>query len=127
MLELEHFLSENAVDICLLNETHLVAQRALTFANYICHRTNRSPPGGDRVILIHKGIDKCAVPVSELQYLEATAVHLVLATRPVNHLSSYFAPTRPLIESVLNEYPSGGIPVIIAGDSTPNTRTGFLG
>jgi exonuclease III len=37
-LELEQFLSEHGVDICLLNETHLESGRALKFANYVCHR-----------------------------------------------------------------------------------------
>jgi hypothetical protein len=56
------------------------------------------------------------VPVSGLQYLEATAIHLVLATRPVKLVSAYLAPTRPLIESDLTECLSGGIPVLMAGD-----------
>jgi hypothetical protein len=63
-LELEQFLSEHGVDIRLLNEIHLVAERALRFANYVCHRTDRSTPGGGTVILVHKGIDHYAVPVS---------------------------------------------------------------
>jgi hypothetical protein len=35
-LELEKFLSEHGVDICLLNETHLESDWALRFANYVC-------------------------------------------------------------------------------------------
>jgi hypothetical protein len=97
-LELEQFLSEHGVDIWLLNETHLVAERAIRFANYICHRTERPTPGGGTAILVHKGIDHYAVPVSGLQYLEATAIHLVLATKPVKLVSAYLAPTRPLGE-----------------------------
>jgi exonuclease III len=115
-LELEQFLSEHGVDICLLNETHLVVERALRFANYVCHRTDQPTPGGGTVILVHKGIDHYAVPVSGLQYLEATAIHLVLATRPVKLVSAYLAPTRLLIESDLTECLRGGIPVIMAGD-----------
>jgi exonuclease III len=38
-LEMEQFLSEHGVDICLLNETHLESGRALRFAKYVCHRT----------------------------------------------------------------------------------------
>jgi hypothetical protein len=38
-LELEELLSERGVDICLLNETHFEPGRALSFANYFCHRT----------------------------------------------------------------------------------------
>jgi exonuclease III len=96
-LELEQFLSEHGVDICILNETHLVAQRALRFANYVCQRTDRPTPGGDTAILVQKGIDHYAVPVSGLQYLEATAIHIALATRPVKLVSAYLAPTSPLM------------------------------
>jgi hypothetical protein len=115
-LEMEQFLSEHGVDICLLNETHLVAERALNFSNYFCHRTDRPTPGGGTAILVHKGIDHYAVPVSGLQYLEATAIHLVLATGPVKLVSAYLAPTRPFIESDLTDCLSGGILVLVAGD-----------
>jgi hypothetical protein len=67
-------------------------------------------------IPVHKGRDRYAVPVSGLQYLEATAIHLVLATRPVKLVSAYLAPTRPLIESDLTDCLSGRIPVLMAGD-----------
>jgi hypothetical protein len=115
-LELEQLLSEHGVVIFLLNETHPVAEQALNFAIYVCHRTDRPTPGDGTAILVHKGIDHYAVPVSGLQYLEATAIHLVLATRQEKLVSAYLAPTRPLIESVLNDYLSGGIPVLMAGD-----------
>jgi hypothetical protein len=82
-LELEQFLSEHGVDICLLNETHLELGRALSFANYVSHRTDRPTPGGGTAILAHKGIGHYAVLVLGLQHLEAIAIHLVLATGPV--------------------------------------------
>jgi exonuclease III len=44
-LELEQFLSEHGVDICLLNETHLESVRGVRFANYVCHRTDRPTRG----------------------------------------------------------------------------------
>jgi hypothetical protein len=69
--ETERFLSEHGVDICHLNVTHLEAGRALRFVNYVCHRTDRPTPGGGTAILVHKGTDRYAVPVSGLQYLEA--------------------------------------------------------
>jgi hypothetical protein len=40
-LEMEHFLSQHGVDICLLNETPLKHGQAFRLANYICHRTDR--------------------------------------------------------------------------------------
>jgi endonuclease/exonuclease/phosphatase family metal-dependent hydrolase len=57
------------------------------------------------------GIDHYAV-----QHLEATAIHLMLATRPVKLVAAYLSPTRPLIESDLSECLSGGFPVLLAGD-----------
>jgi hypothetical protein len=80
-LELEKFLSEHGVDICLLHEKHLESVRVLMFANYVCHRTDLPTPGGRHSDLCPPGIDHYSVPVSGLQYLEATAKHLVLATR----------------------------------------------
>jgi hypothetical protein len=56
------------------------------------------------------------VPVSGLQHLEATAIHLVLATEPVKLVVAYLSPTGPLIESDLSERLSGGFPVLLAGD-----------
>jgi exonuclease III len=115
-LELEQFLSEHGVDICPLNQTHLESGRALRFANYVCHRTDCPAQGRGTAILVHRGIDHYAVPVSGLQHLEATAIHLVLATRPVKLVAAHLSPTRPLIESDLSERLSGGFPVLLAGD-----------
>jgi exonuclease III len=108
-LELKQFLSEHGVDICLLNETHLELGRALRFANYVCHQTDHPTRGGGTAILVRRGIDHYAVPVSGLQHLEATAIHLVLATRPVKLVAAYLSPTRLLIQSDLSECLSGGV------------------
>jgi hypothetical protein len=48
--------------------------------------------------------------------LEDTAVHLVLASRPVRVVATYLKPTRHLIESDLTECLSGDLPVLLAGD-----------
>jgi hypothetical protein len=96
-----------------------VAERALRFANYVCHRTDRPTPGGGTAILVHKGIDHYAAPVLGLQYLEATAIHLVLATRLVKLASAYLSPTWPLIESDLTECLSSGIHILMVGDLNP--------
>jgi hypothetical protein len=72
---------------------------ALTSASSMRPTSWLRRPYGSRstAILVHKGIDHYAVPVSGLQYLEATPTHLVLATRPVKLVSAYLAPTRALI------------------------------
>jgi hypothetical protein len=115
-LELDQFLSEHGVDICLLNETHLESDRPFRLVNYVCHRTDRQARGGGTAILVHRVIDCCAVPVSGLQHLEATSTHLVLASRPVKIAAAYLSPTRPLIDSDFTACLSGGFPVLIEGD-----------
>jgi hypothetical protein len=80
------------------------------------YRTDQPTPGGGKAILVHKGIDHYTVPVLVLQYLEATAIYLMLATRPVKLVSAYLSPTRPSIESDLTECLSWGIHVLMAGD-----------
>jgi hypothetical protein len=63
-LELDQFISEYGVNICLLNETHLESGRAFRFANYVCHRMDRQARGGGTAILVRRDIDHYAVPVS---------------------------------------------------------------
>jgi hypothetical protein len=108
--------SQLGVDICLLNETHLVSGRAFRFAYYVCHRTDRQARGGGTATLGSRDIDHHAVPVSGLRHLEATAIHLVLANRLVRIVAAYLSPTLLLIESYLNECLSGGLQVLMAGD-----------
>ena len=45
-LELEPFLYQNGVDICLLSETFLNPGQAFWLANYVCDRTDRPAAGG---------------------------------------------------------------------------------
>jgi len=89
-LELEHFLSQHDVDICLLSETFLIPGQAFWLANYVCHRTDRLTVRGGRAILVHH-----SVPVPGLTHLEATAIQVILAGRPVKILAAYlsFLPT----------------------------------
>jgi hypothetical protein len=82
MLELEHFLSQHGVDICLLSETFLNSDQAFRLANYVYHRTDR-PTGGVTDILVRRGIVHNSVPVPRLTHLEATAIQVILAGRPV--------------------------------------------
>jgi hypothetical protein len=114
--ELEQFLSEHGVDICLLNETHLESGRNLKFGNYVCHRTNRPTRSGGTGILLRRGTDHYAVPVSGLQHLEPTAIQLVFSTRPAKLVAASLSSIRPLIKSDLSECLSGGFPVLMAGD-----------
>jgi hypothetical protein len=73
MLEMEQFLSHHLVDVCLLKGTHLESGRALRFAKYFCHRTDRPNQWGITAMLVRRSIDHLAVQVSDLKHLEATA------------------------------------------------------
>jgi hypothetical protein len=74
---MDQFLSDHCVDICQLNETQLESDQPFRFANYVCHRPDRQVGDGGTAVLVRTGIGQCAVPVSGLQRLEATALHLV--------------------------------------------------
>jgi hypothetical protein len=59
----------------------------------ICLLTDGLPDTGEgTAILARRYIDHYAVPVSGLQHLEATAIHLVLATRPVKLVAASSRP-----------------------------------
>ena len=64
--ELEHFLSQHGVDICLLSET---PDQAFRLANYVCHRTDRRTAEGGTSILFRRGIVHHSVPVPGLTLL----------------------------------------------------------
>ena len=56
------------------------------------------------------------MPVSGLTHLEATAIQIILAGRPVKILAVYLSPSRPLIKEDLTACFGGGLPVLLAGD-----------
>jgi hypothetical protein len=111
-LELEHFLNQHGVDICLLSETFLNPGQA----NYVCHRTDRTTHDGGTAILVRRGIVHHSVPVHGLTHLEATAVQTTMAGKPVVILVVYLSPCRPLIGADLDACSGGGLPVLMAGD-----------
>jgi hypothetical protein len=98
---MEHFLSQHGVDICLLSETFLTPGQAFWLANYVCHRTDRPTAGGGIAILVPRGIVHHSVPVPGLTHLEATAVQVTLAGRPVKILAAYLSHFRPVIGATL--------------------------
>jgi hypothetical protein len=115
-LELEHFLSQHVVDICLLSETFLNPGQAFRLANCVCHRTDRITAGGGTAILGRRGISHHSVPVPGLTNLEATAIQIMLAGKPVIILAAYLSPSRPLIGADLDACFGGSLPVMLAGD-----------
>jgi hypothetical protein len=115
-LELEHFLSQHRVDICLLSETLLNPGQAFQLANYVCHRTDRPTEGGGTAILVRHGIAHHPVSVLGLTHLEVIAIQVILAGRPVKNLAAYLSPSCPLIGADLTACFGRGLVVLMAGD-----------
>ena len=89
-LELEHFLGQHDVDICLLSETLLNHGQAFRLANYVCHRTDRPTMGGGTAILVRRGVVHHSGPVPGLTHLEATGILVTLAGKPMIILAATF-------------------------------------
>jgi hypothetical protein len=115
-LELEQFIGQHGVDICILSQIFLNPGQAFRLANYVCHRTDRPTAGGGTAILVRRGIAHHPDPVLCLTQLEATAIQVMLAGRRVKILAAYLSPFRPLIASDLDACFAGGLPVLLAGD-----------
>jgi endonuclease/exonuclease/phosphatase family metal-dependent hydrolase len=56
------------------------------------------------------------VPVPGLTHLQATAIQIMLAGRPVKVLAAYLSPSRSLIGADLDACFGGGLLVLLAGD-----------
>jgi hypothetical protein len=115
-LEMERFLSQHGVDICLFTGTRLKERDVFRLGNYVCRRTDWPTKGGGTAILVRRGIDHYSVPVLGLTQLEATAIYIILASGPLKILAVYHSPSGPIVESDLSACFGGGSPFLMAGD-----------
>ena len=115
-LELQQFLGQHGVDICLSIETFLNPAETFRLATYVCHSKDSPTAEGGTAILVRRGIQNHLVPVPSLTQLEATATQTELAGRPVKILAVYLSPSRPLIGADLDVCFGGWLPVLLAGD-----------
>jgi hypothetical protein len=81
--------------ICLLIENQLRSGYVFRLANYVCHRNDRLTEGGETAMRVCRGIDRHALPVQGLQYLEATAIQIMMANKPVKILAVFLSLSRP--------------------------------
>jgi hypothetical protein len=114
--ELDHYLGQHGIDICLLTETHLRSGEVFRLANYVCPRNDRLIQGGGTAILVRRGIDHHAVPIQGLQHLEATAIQVKSVNKPVKILAVYLSPSRPILASDLSACLGGSLPILMPGD-----------
>jgi len=56
------------------------------------------------------------VPIPGLTHLEATAIQVTMAGKPLKVLAAYLSPSRQLIGAVLSACFGRGMPVLMAGD-----------
>jgi endonuclease/exonuclease/phosphatase family metal-dependent hydrolase len=82
----------------------------------LCHQRDRFTEGGGTAILVRRGIDHYAVLFLGLTQLEATAIHIMLASGPLKILAVYLSPSRPIDGSDLSACVGIGFPLSMAGD-----------
>jgi hypothetical protein len=80
------FLGQHRVDVCLLTEMHLGSGETFQMAQYVCHHTDWLTEGGGTAVLVQWGIDHYAVPIPGVRHLVATAIQVMLASKPVKIL-----------------------------------------
>ena len=90
-LELERFLSQHVVDICLLSQTFLNPGQA--FGLSIMSATAQTHSWGGTAILVRRGIVHHSVPVPGLTHLETAAIQVTLAGKPLTILAAYLSPS----------------------------------
>jgi hypothetical protein len=115
-LVLEHFLSQQGVDICLLIETFLDIDQAFRLASFVCHRTDRPTAVGGTAILVRRGIVHHSGPVPGLTHLKVTAIQVTMAGRPVKILAVYLSHSRQLIGADLTACFGGVLSVLVVSD-----------
>jgi hypothetical protein len=101
-LELEKFLGQHCVDMCLLIKTFINPGEAFRLANYVCNRTDRQTAGVGTTILVRRGLAHNLVRVPGLIQLDATAIQVLLAGRPVKILAAYPSLSRLMIGADLD-------------------------
>jgi hypothetical protein len=72
--------------------------------------------GGGTAILVRRGLVHYSVLVPGLTHLEATAIQVILADKPVTILVAYLSPSRPLIGADLTACFGRVLPVLMAGN-----------
>jgi hypothetical protein len=80
---MEHFLSQQGVDIFLLSETFHNPGQAFWLCQFCLPPHRQTDSMGGTAILIRIDIVHHSVPVPGLTQLEATAIQVTLAVKPV--------------------------------------------
>ena len=113
---MEYFFNQHGVNICPLSGTFLNPGQAFRPAINVRHSTGRLAAGGGTVILVRRGIVHYPVPFAGLNHLEATAIQVMLAGKPLKIPAAYLSPSHPLVGKDLTAFFGGVLPALLAGD-----------
>jgi hypothetical protein len=113
--KLEHFLSQHRVDMSL-DRNSSERERRLSACKLRLSPNRLGPQRETEQQYWSSGIDHYTLPVLGLTQLDATAIHIILASGPPKILSVYLSISRPIVGSDLSACFGGGFPVFMAGD-----------
>jgi hypothetical protein len=116
--DLELFARHHALDVILVNETHLRAGYRANIPGYVLHRDDRTDrKGGGTAIYIKSGLRHYKEPTPVLLHAEVTSVVIELTDgEKIRAVSIYNPPNRLLLSTDLNLIFRSTIPTIVAGD-----------
>lgn len=138
-LELLHLISNNNVDIILLNETFLASHQNFNLPNFHSYHTKRPQaagqrPSGGTSILINRRYIHQLIQINTLS-VENTTIHIKTSNEELRIVSIYKRPTTPLITNDIEMLLDTSCHTIIAGDlnckhnswnSITNNQAGIL-
>jgi hypothetical protein len=108
--DLEPFLNQHGVEICLLIENFLNPGQTFRVGSYVCHRKHRPTAVCGSVFLVRHGIVQNSVAVLGLTQQVFTAIQITLVGRTVKNLGSCLSPSCQMIgEDLTPSFGSEGI------------------
>lgn len=114
--EFRHFVKEECIDICLVNETHLKHGVKASVPNYKCYRNDRPTAGGGTLIYVKNSIVHHQTLLQNLKSIEATAIVVKTAEGPITIISAYHQPGKQFDNEDFEKLiPQTGA-TVIAGD-----------
>ncbi|XP_047103324.1 uncharacterized protein LOC124722166 [Schistocerca piceifrons] len=113
---IRQFLRDEAVDICLINETHLTPGVDVRAANYSSYRTDRLAAAGGTAVYVRNGVRHHVIQLPPLATLGATGVVVHTSAGAITFVTAYRPPSRPLDPADVDALLSLSGQVFVAGD-----------
>lgn len=115
--ELQHFLQQHNIDIALISETHLNANKTVKVVNYNLYRNDRlNNTYGGTAIYVKKNIDHTKLPIPNLIQLESNGIEVYTKHGKIKIYAAYHSPKKTHLVQDLHTILSTNDSTIIAGD-----------